>query len=110
MDNNQAMKKFLREKVNRDVIMKYLFIKTIEKDYDHEYIKTMYRINASAIIEKYNKLSEDERKELETTIRKQIEVGEIDLNKEAVNWHRESLHAKHISEVNQDNNKKGKGR
>ena len=103
-------KDFINKLAYEHIIQQYLFIKLLEKDFSDEYIKTMYRINASAIIEKYNKLSEDERKELETTIRKQIEVGEIDLNKEAVNWHRESLHAKHISEVNQDNNKKGKGR
>lgn len=110
MDNNQAMREFLREKVYREVIMKYLFIKTLEEKYDDEYIRTIYRINASAIRGEYNALSEDERKQLESNIRKQIESGEINLNKEAINWHRQSLHAKHMSEINEENNKKGEER
>lgn len=110
MYNNQAMREFLKEQINRDVIMKYLFIKTIEKDYDDEYIKTMYRINASDIRGKYNALSETERKSLESKIKKQIEAGEINLNEEVVNWHRESLKASYLREVNKNNNKKEEGR
>lgn len=91
MDNNQAMRDFLREKLYRDVVMKYVFIKAMEEKYDDEYLDRMYRINCRNIREKYNIIPEEERSRIENDIRKQIDAGEIDLSKEAVNWHREGL-------------------
>lgn len=91
MNNNQAMKEFLREKISIDVITKYIFIKSMEEKYDDEYLDRMYRINCRNIREKYSVIPEEDRTRIEDNIRKQIAVGEIDLSVEAANWHREGL-------------------
>ena len=54
MNNNQAMKEFLREKISIDVITKYIFIKSMEEKYDDEYLDRMYRINCRNIRERYS--------------------------------------------------------
>lgn len=91
MNNNEDIRDCLREKVSRDIIMKYLFIKTIDENHGDEYIKTKYRINAFKIRSLYKALDETEREKLEKEIKAQIEVGEINLEQEAINWHREAL-------------------
>ena len=102
MTNNEDMRAYLREKVSRDIIMKYLFIKTIDENYGDEYIKTKYRINAFTIRSLYKALDENERQKLEEEIKEQIESGEIVLEQEAVKWHREALR----QEKNIDNDRK----
>lgn len=91
MNNNEDIRDYLREKVSRDIIMKYLFIKTIDGNHGDEYIKTKYRINAFKIRTLYKALNESEREKIEKEIKAQIEAGEINLEQEAVNWHREAL-------------------
>ena len=112
MENKQEMREYLRQKANREIIMKYLFVKEIEGRYDDEYIKTRYRINAATIRGLYSALSDEDKKEVESTIKKQIEAGEINLNKEAVNWHREDLNRSANGEKRNENDKtyKGEGR
>lgn len=101
MDNNQAMREFLREKVNIDIVMKYMFIKSMEGRYDDEYLDRMYRIDTTSIRKGYDGLGKEERKKTEENIRKKIAAGEVDLSKEAINWHREGLKRSSIQAVNQ---------
>lgn len=111
MDNNQAMREFLREKINVDVITKYIFIKSMEEKYDDEYLSKMYRIDCRNIRQNYSLIPEEERGRIESNIRKQIESGVIDLKKEAVIWHKEGLEKESNRAINKRNaNKKREGR
>lgn len=110
MDNNQAMREFLREKVNKDIVLKYLFIKEMEKDFDDEYIDRMYRIDTTRIRKMYEDIEGKDRDKIEKDILSQIKTGEIDLNREAVNWHREGLKRAHIKETNKINSNSNKGK
>ncbi len=106
MNNEQSMREFLKEKVYYDVIMKYMFIKSMEDRFDDEYLDRMYRINTSRVRGVYKEIGEKEREKIEEKIRMQIEAGEIDLNKEVVRWHREALKRENMIEKNTINNKK----
>ena len=91
IDKEKSVKDYMRKLVNKDIITKYLFIKTLEENYGDEYIKTIYRINPLAIRGAYNAIDEKERSELEAEIQESIAKGEIDLTEEAKKWHRESF-------------------
>ena len=97
IDRN-ALKNFLREKIDREIILKYLFIKSIEEKYEDEYIETKYRIKPGKIRRDYNALDKDKIGNIEKEILAKIEAGEINLNFEAVRWHRESLQTMYASE------------
>ena len=102
MDNKKEMRDLIRDSAVREIVMKYLFIKTIEDTHGDEYIKTMYRINSSLIRQAYNALGKEEREEMEKIVKEQIELGEVDLNKEAINWHRQSVKKEVIGEKNNE--------
>ena len=108
MDNDQAMREFLREKVNKDIVLKYLFIKQMEKDFDDEYLDRMYRIDTTRIRKMYDDIEGKDRDKIEKDIVGQIKSGEINLSKEAVNWHREGLKKAYIKEINTISSNKGK--
>ena len=97
IDRN-ALKNFLREKIDREIILKYLFIKSIEKKYDDEYIETKYRVKPEKIRKDYNALDKNKIESMEKEILAKIEAGEINLNSEAARWHKESLQNMYASE------------
>ena len=103
MENNEVLGKFLREEADKEIITKYMFIKSKEEKYSDEYIKAKYRINPETIRNLYNGIDENERLKLESIIKKQIEAGEKDLDKLAAIWHRQAL----ISVKKGDSNRKG---
>ena len=88
MDDNKSVKDYFRLKASEEIVKKYLFLKTLEENYDNEYIKINYRINPLTIQMMYDSLNEDERKAIEAILKKQIEENEIDLKEEAKKWHR----------------------
>ena len=96
--DKEALKKFLREKISREIILKYLFLKSLEGDYEDEYIKTKYRINPGKIRRDYSLLDKNEIACMENEITARIQAGEIDLHSETVRWHRESLQSLYASE------------
>ena len=97
--DKKALKAFLREKINREIILKYLFVKSIEEEYGDEYIQTKYRIKPERIRRDYNALNKTEIENMEQEIIAKIEAGEINLNSEAIRWHRESLQSMRASEI-----------
>ena len=110
MDNNESMRNFLREKVNKEIVMKYMFIKSMEEFYDDEYLSIKYRINVSLIRENYDKLKPDERDRIQRDIETKIVNGEIDLSREVVRWHKEELnkdYTKDIHKININKEKRG---
>ena len=100
MNNNKDLREVLKEKANKDTIMKYMFINELRKKYEDQYIQTMYGINIKHIELRYKVIDENSKKEITTEIKEKIDSGEIDLNREAINWHRESLKQKAIKEQN----------
>lgn len=110
MDNSQAIKDFLRAEVCKDIVIKYIFIKSIEGSYDDDYLYKTYGLRPLMIKKRYKFLEKDEREEMEKTINQKIEAGEIDLNKEAEKWHREKLKAEYCRKIASENSIKGKNR
>ena len=105
MGNNEALRKFLSEEANKEIITKYMFIKSKEEKYSDEYIKAKYRINPATIRNLYNGIDEEERAKIESIIKKQIEAGEKDLDKLAAIWHRQALITGKKGETNRKANK-----
>ena len=99
--DKKALNKFLKEKINREIILQYLFLESIEKQYGDEYIKTMYRINPENIRKEYNSLDKEEILDMEKDIKAKIQAGQINLNTEAVRWHKESFEHKRKIENNE---------
>ena len=91
MNNEESVKDYTRKIVNKEIIKKYLFIKSLEETYGDEYIRIMYRINPLAIRNSYSTIDENEKDQLEAEIQELIAKGEIDLTEEAKKWHRESF-------------------
>ena len=109
MENSGDVREYIRRKASREIIIKHLFLESIESRYSDEYIETMYRISPLKIRSLYDALNENEKIEMEEEIKKQIATGDIDIKKEVIQWHRESLSAKHRREINKENrNKQGK--
>ncbi len=104
MDNSQAINEFLGQEVCKDVVMKYIFIKSIEESYDDEYIYKMYGLRPLMIKERYKSLEKDERVKMEKNIREKIEAGEIDLSQEAEKWNRKKLKAERRREISSKRN------
>ena len=94
MSNNKSINDYLRAKVIEDIIKKYLFIQTLEKEYGDEYIKTKYGISPATIRKLYATLGESEKLEIEDTLKKQIEEKELDLSEEAKIWHNSAFKKK----------------
>lgn len=82
--DKKALNKFLKEKINREIILKYLFLNSLEEQYGDDYIKTKYRINPENIRKEYNSLNKDEIADMEKEIIAKIQAGQINLNSEAV--------------------------
>ncbi len=91
MESDKYDDKFFREKVNRDIIMKYMFLESLGEQYGDEYIMMMYKINSKNIRALYGAINEDERVKVGNDIKKEIESKKLDLNKKAVEWHKEAL-------------------
>ena len=91
MEENNNVKKYIREQAMKEVIMKYLFIKRMQDKYGLDYINKLYKINSQSIIYMYNSLDKEEVKNIEEQILAQIDNGDIDLETEAARWHREGL-------------------
>ncbi len=108
MEKNKSMRGLLREKTNRDVVIKYMFIKAMEERCDDKYLDMMYRINCKNIRLRYSLLTEDERTKIENDIKNQIVAGEVNLSEEAVKWHREGLNAEYIEHLNKIKSDKSK--
>lgn len=110
MDNNQAMREFLKEKINKDIVMKYIFAQTMKGQCTGEELKEKYGIDIEDIIQKYEEIEEEARVRLENSIRKQVEVGELNLNREAVSWQNQTKRMASTKETNGLNQGKGEGR
>ncbi len=103
MEDVEGIRSYLKEMVNKEIIMKYLFIKSMEGNYDDKYIARKYKINVASTRIQYNSLSQDEKSKIERDIKAKIENGEIDLHEEAVRWHREGLlNSKKKNEISND--------
>ena len=105
MENSKALGKFLREEANKEIITKYMFIKSKEEKYSDEYINAKYRINPATIRNLYNKIDQNERLKLESILKKQIESGEKDLDELAAIWHRQALMSAKKGQANKKENK-----
>ena len=108
--DRKALDDFLKEKINREIILKYLFIKSIEARYEDDYIKTKYRIDAQKIRREYNSLDREKIGEMENELKVKIQAGEIDLNAEAVRWHRENFEEKEKNELRKKEQEELKGK
>ena len=97
--DRKALDDFLKEKINREIILKYLFIKSIEEKFEDEYIQAKYRINPKKIRREYNSLDKEKIASMEKDLRAKIEEKIIDLDSEAVRWHRESFQSPRSSET-----------
>ena len=96
-------KEFFQEILYREIITKYLFIQSLKYKFGNDYIKTMYRIDPEKIIEQYNRIPKEKRKTIEDELEKQIDENKLDLNRCAVDWHRESLKNANRSNGNSKN-------
>ena len=108
IENNQDLRKYLRQKTNEIIVMKYMFIESLEDNYGDEYIYRLYKINPFTIRKLYSSLPENEREEIRTKINKQIESGEINLKDKAAEWHKEALKSEAASRRSSENWKKKK--
>lgn len=90
MDNNNAMRDFLRRKIVKETIKKRLFLKDLkEKGLNDDEIFRQYGIRPDFVIANYSSLTDEER-EMEDFILKQIEAKAIDLSEEAKRWRQEN--------------------
>ena len=87
MSNKEFFYKLLYEQI----IQKYLFLQSLEKQFSDEYIKTMYRITPASIRSQYNSIPVERKEKIEQEVKLQIEQGNLDLSEKAKEWHRESL-------------------
>lgn len=107
MDNNNSLREFLRQKVNEDIVIKYLFLESKKgNNYQDEYIRMTYGIDSKFIKEQYDRMNEKDRKRVEEKLKSKIEAGEIDLNEEAVKWHKETLKRDYLKGINSQKAKK----
>lgn len=110
MDNNRAMREFLKERINKDIVMKYIFVQTMEGQCTGEELREKYGIDIEDIRQKYEELEEAERERVENSIRKQIKAGEVDLSREAVSWQNQTMRMASTKEANGLNQGKREGR
>lgn len=90
MNNNHAMRDFLRQKVAKETIKKKMFLEYLrEKGLNYDEIFRQYGIRPDLVISNYSSLTDEDRK-MENFILKQIEAKEIDLSEEAKRWRREN--------------------
>lgn len=90
MNNNNAMRDFLRRKIVKEIIKKKVFLEGLrEKGLNDDEVFIQYGIRPDFAIGSYYSLTDEER-EMEEFILKQIQAEEIDLSKEAERWRREN--------------------
>lgn len=110
MNNNQAMIEFLKEKIDKDTVMKYIFVETMGSQYTVKKLKEKYGIDVEDIKRKYEGIEEGERIRVENLIRKQVKAGEVDLSKEAASWHKQTMKKTPTKETNGQKQGIGEGR
>lgn len=85
------LEKFMKRKTAEKVIKGYLATKKLKEDknYGNEYIKMMYKINASKYEVLYNALDDELKAECEEEIRKEIEDGKLNLDQYLAEMYKE---------------------
>ena len=91
--DKKKLEEFMKRKTAEKVIKGYLATKKLKEDksYGNEYIKMMYKINASKYEALYNALDDELKAECEAEIKKEIEDGEFNLDKYLAELHRDKL-------------------
>ena len=81
----------MKRKTAEKVIKGYLATKKLKEDknYGNEYIKMMYKINASKYEVLYNALDDELKAECEEEIRKEIEDGKLNLDQYLAEMYKE---------------------
>ena len=89
--DEKKLEEFMKRRVAERVIKGYLAIKKVkeEKNYGNEYIKMMYKINASKYEVLYNALDDELKAECEEKIRKEIEDGKLNLDQYLAEMYKE---------------------
>ena len=87
------LEEFMKRKTAEKVIKGYLATKKLKEDknYGNEYIKMMYKINASKYEALYNALDDELKAKCEAEIKKEIEDGEFNLDEYLAELHRDRL-------------------
>lgn len=93
--DEEALNKFLKEKVAEKVIKGYLVVKKLkeEKNYGNTYIQRMYKFNPDKYEKLYGAIEEDIKKECEAKIKEQIKNGELNLDDYLVEMYKERVKA-----------------
>ena len=89
--DKKKLEKFMKRKTAEKVIKGYLATKKLKEDknYGNEYIKMMYKINASKYEVLYNALDDELKAECEEEIRKEIEDGKLNLGQYLAEMYKE---------------------
>ncbi len=89
--DKKKLEEFMKRKTAEKVIKGYLATKKLKEDknYGNEYIKMMYKINASKYEVLYNALDDELKAECEEEIRKEIEDGKLNLDQYLAEMHKE---------------------
>ena len=96
--DKKKLEEFMKRKTAEKVIKGYLATKKLKEDknYGNEYIKMMYKINASKYEVLYNALDDELKAECEEEIRKEIEDGKLNLDQYLAEMHKEKAKKIHI--------------
>lgn len=89
--DKKKLEEFMKRKTAEKVIKGYLATKKLKEDknYGNEYIKMMYKINASKYEVLYNALDAELKAKCEEEIRKEIEDGKLDLDQYLAEMYKE---------------------
>ena len=89
--DKKKLEEFMKRKTAEKVIKGYLATKKLKEDknYGNEYIKMMYKINASKYEVLYNALDDGLKAECEEEIRKEIEDGKLNLDQYLAEMYKE---------------------
>ncbi len=89
--DKKKLEEFMKRKTAEKVIKGYLATKKLKEDknYGNEYIKMMYKINASKYEVLYNALDDELKAECEEEIRKKIEDGKLNLDQYLAEMYKE---------------------
>lgn len=89
--DKKKLEEFMKRKTAEKVIKGYLATKKLKEDknYGNEYIKMMYKINASKYEVLYNALDDELKAECEEKIRKEIEDGKLNLDQYLAEMYKE---------------------
>ena len=89
--DKKKLEEFMKRRVAEKVIKGYLATKKLKEDknYGNEYIKMMYKINASKYEVLYNALDDELKAKCEEEIRKEIEDGKLNLDQYLAEMYKE---------------------